>query len=143
MVRVQAEPRVREFGHVGTADDDRAGRAQPAYDNGIVPRWWRVIERAGTRAGDMAGLVEQVLDRNRNTRECRQGNTGLTLPVDGVGTRACRDCVDLEEGGMCFAALQGAIQRLLDQFTGRAMPGGQFGAPLRDRMGEQGHRLIL
>jgi hypothetical protein len=70
-MRVDPEARERELGHVGPPDGNEAGGFQAGDGNGVAPRRQRIAEDDRAGRGDVAGDVEQVLDRHRDAGETR------------------------------------------------------------------------
>jgi hypothetical protein len=82
---VEADCRKGEFGHVGLADDHRAGLPQATDNNGILPRRRRIAQRRRTGGGRFAGDVEQILDRNDRSVERAERHVRLPPGVGGIG----------------------------------------------------------
>ena len=64
-MRVEPEPGEGELGHVGAADDDRACGDEALHHRRIGLGRRRVVERDAAGHGDVAGDIEQILDRDR------------------------------------------------------------------------------
>ena len=104
IVGIEPERAEGELCHVRLAEDDEPGSAH-ARDNDCVRRCGRRIgQRFRPRARRLALDVEEVLDRERNTREARQRLSPLAGGVDGVGLGARPLRVDGEKGARAFAA---------------------------------------
>ena len=84
VVRVDAHAREGELRHVGAADDRGAGAAQPGHGRavGAGRRCTGEQRRAGRR--DLAGNVEQVLDRHREARQRAGIGARRDAPVGGL-----------------------------------------------------------
>jgi len=67
LVRIDPDPGKRELGHVGAADEDGAGSAQPADDCRVALCRRPVVERPRSCQRGLAGDIEQVLDRHRQS----------------------------------------------------------------------------
>jgi hypothetical protein len=126
-MRIDADPGIGEFGHVGAADHDEAGATQPSYHRRVGFRGWRIVERARTGAGHLTLDVEQILDRNRNAGIGRRRGSDLAQPVHcfrrfGRGFR-----IDVNEGPRAFARGVGDPgQALLDQLAGAGATAVEF-----------------
>ena len=81
VVRIDANPRKREFAHVGAAQHDRAGGAQAGDGCAVLPCSCGVSQDRGTGRSDFSGSVEQILHRHRQS-----GQRPQRLPrVGGLG----------------------------------------------------------
>jgi hypothetical protein len=123
-MRVDPDPREGELGHVGAADEDRAGGTQAGDDRGVMLGRRRVVERFRPGQGLFAGDVEQILYRDRQSGERRGDIPGLAQLVLRVGRSASGVGVDLDEGARAFAGRIGnPRQRRLDQRAAGGAPG--------------------
>ena len=77
VMRIDADAGIGEFGHVGAADHDEAGPAQPRHRRRIGFRRRGIVERAGAGAGHLALDVEQILDRDGNAGIGRRRRLGF------------------------------------------------------------------
>jgi hypothetical protein len=59
---IETQSREGELHHVGLADDDGAGLAQPPDDGGILLRRRRIAQGDRSRGRRLARDVEEVLD---------------------------------------------------------------------------------
>ena len=106
-VWIETDPGVGELGHVGSTEDDGAGRFQAAHDDGIRTCGGSVSENDGAGGGGLALDVEEILDRDGNPGEwagTRCGE-GAVLP-GGVGrVRASPGAfrVDVRKGSRALA----------------------------------------
>ena len=69
VVGVDSDPGEGELGHVGAADQHRAGGAQPGDRRRVACCGRRVVERLRPGEGPFARDIEQVLDRDRKSGE--------------------------------------------------------------------------
>jgi hypothetical protein len=102
-MRVQAEPGKRELDRVGAADDDRAGAPQPRNHRCISCRRLRIIEHFRPGTGNVAGNIEQILDRHRYAGQRRSDDTVRAQAVAGRCRRLCRFGVVPHEHPRTFA----------------------------------------
>jgi hypothetical protein len=93
---IDADAREGELRHVRAADDDESGRLQARHDGRVSGRRRGVGKGAGARARGLAGQVEEILDRDRDSRKRRRRGAGCAQRVHGVGD-ARRGLVDREE----------------------------------------------
>ncbi len=124
---VEAEAGIGELGHVGAPDHDRTGGAQPG-DGGRVGSGRRLLRhRFRCGGGDVAGKVEQILDRNGKPRERRGHDAGAAQRIARRGRRARLGVVHLEERAPPLAGGIGdAGERVLHQPGGAGAPGGEI-----------------
>ena len=98
---------VSPFGHVGAPDQDRPRPAQTGDGRRVTCGRRILCQHGRSRAGDLAGNVEQILDRDRDASQgpemCRR-HARPTAVVVGDGLR--RRC-----GGIGFAKHQSAFAR--------------------------------
>jgi len=71
-MRIDADARKGELGHVGTADDHRARRFESRDDGRVARRDRCIVARLGASQRALAGDIEEILDRNRQARERRR-----------------------------------------------------------------------
>ena len=124
VMRIDADAGKGELGHVGAANEDGPGRAQPGDDRRVALRRRLVVERlrAGQRA--LARDIEKVLDRDRQSGERRGDVTRLAQGVLGIGGGARAVCIDRDEAARAFARGFGDPgQRRLDQRAAGGPPG--------------------
>ena len=120
-MRIDADPRIGEFGHVGAADHDEAGTPQPRHHRRIGFRRRRIVERARAGARHLAFDVEQILDRNRNPGIGRRGGLDRAQPVHRFRRfdRGLR--IDMNEGPRAFARrVCDPGQAFIDKLAGAA-----------------------
>ena len=103
-MRIDADAGKGEFGHVGAADEDRPGGAQPGDDRRVARRRRPVVERLRAGQGGFARDVEEVLDRHRQAGEGRGDIARLAQAVLGIGGGACALGVDFDEAARAFPA---------------------------------------
>jgi hypothetical protein len=70
-MRVDAHPGESELSHVSAPDDDRTRRFEARHDRRIGRGRRDVVERPRSRERDVAGDIEEVLDRHREAGERR------------------------------------------------------------------------
>ena len=96
-VRIGAERREGEFGHLRLADDDRAGRPQ-ALDDGRVGCGRRLAaQHDGAGPRRLAGDVEEVFDRDDASVQRTQRPAGRKAGVGGFGFSPRRGLVQRRE----------------------------------------------
>jgi hypothetical protein len=118
-VRIDADPGIGELGHVGAANDDETGTAQPCHDRRIGFGRGRILQRARTGAGHLPPDIEQVLDRNRDAGIGRRRRLHLAQPVHRFGglDRGLR--VDMDKRPDAFAGgITNFRQAFIDQLAG-------------------------
>ncbi len=130
-MRVDAEARKRELGHVGASDRHEAGRAHAGDRGGIAGRGRRLAQRDRAGRGHVAGHVEQVLHRNGHARIGRGSRVPPPELVEGVGRGARGLAIDLEEDPISFAGrILDPFDALVDERAARLSgiePGGDLG----------------
>jgi hypothetical protein len=128
VMRINADAGIGEFGHVGAADHDKAGPAQPCHHGCIGFRRRGILQCAGAGAGHLPLDVEEILDRDRNAGKRRRCGLGLAQPVHGVGGVEHCVLVDVKEDALAFARGIGDFGKaLLDQLAGRGRAGSEIG----------------
>ena len=131
-----------ELGHVGLADDHRAGGAQPADDLGVLARGLAV--GVGAVRGDLAGDVGVVLDRDRDAEQrARVAAAAAAVGLVGLDQRALGedDAEGVERGVEAGDALEVRLGQLArGELAGRrsARPGAR-GRRRRGRWPGGGH----
>ncbi|HUD25294.1 MAG TPA: hypothetical protein VMQ45_06400 [Burkholderiaceae bacterium] len=131
-MRVGANPREREFNHVGLRDDHRARGAEPVNHWRIARRRWRIDEHLGPRAGRLAGHVEQVLDADDRPIERSERYAVAHSGIGGVRGVARGLRIDGEAGAGTLALRIGDMGESFVQ----PVAGGPFRR--RDRLGRLG-----
>ena len=102
-MRIGAEARIGELGHVGFCNDHGSRLAQPRDDGGVRHRRFaarRQHFRSG--AGDLALDVEQILDGDDRAVERAARAAGFDPRVGGVGGLAGVIRIDGKAGARTF-----------------------------------------
>ena len=146
-MRVDADAGKGEFGHIGAADQHRAGGTQASDRRCVVRGRRRVVERLRPGEALLPGDVEQILDRDRQPGEGRGDIPRFAEPVLRIGRGAGAVGVNLDEGAGAFAVGIGdAGQRGLNQVAAGGLPGGQRGGEVENRRsgrgGSGGHDIL-
>ena len=119
VMRIDTDAGIGEFGHVGAADHDKTGPAQPRHHGCIGFRRRRILQRTRAGAGHLSLDVEQILDRDRNTGKGRWRCLRMAQTVHGVGGANCGIPVDMNEGALALARGIGDFgEAFLDQLAG-------------------------
>jgi len=98
-VRIEAQPGIGEFRHVGFAKNDSAGLAQPMHHDRIGSRRRRVTQDRRTGRRRLPGDVEEVLDCDDVAVQRSETPPKLKSTVGGVGGRPCRADIEPRENG--------------------------------------------
>ena len=127
VMRVDADAGIGELGHVGAADHDEAGPAQPRHHGRIGFRRRRILQRARAGAGHLALDVEQVLDRDGNAGIGRRRGLGLAQPVHRFGGLDRGFLIDMDEGADALArGIGDPGQAFIDQLAGAGAAVGEI-----------------
>ncbi len=102
-MRIDADAGIGEFCHVGAADHNEAGPAQPRHHGRVGLGGSGILQRAGASAGHLPPDIEQILDRHGNAGVGRRRGVGLAQPVHGVGGPERGFPVDVDEDTLAFA----------------------------------------
>jgi hypothetical protein len=103
-MRIEADSRKRELGHVGLGDDDRAGLAQPLHDDGIgCSRRCFLDEDLRPCPGRFAGNIEKILDADDDAVEGSERAAACGARIAGVGRRPRGIAVHGEAGARPLA----------------------------------------
>ncbi len=133
VMRVDANPGKGELGHVGAADEDRPGGAQPGDDRRVAGRRRAVVERLRASQGGFPRDIEEVLDRHRQAGQGRGDIPRLAQAILRVGGGAGAVGVDPDEAARAFARGVGdPRQRRLDQSAAGGAPSGQILGEAKD-----------
>ena len=140
VMRIDPDPGIGEFGHVGAADHDKAGTAQPRHHGGVGFRRGGILQRARACAGHLPPDVEQILDRDRNAGVGRRCCLHLAQPVHRLGSLDCGFGIDVNEGPLALARRVADFgEARIDQLAGAGAAaleiGGEFGKFRRVRHG--------
>jgi hypothetical protein len=127
-MRIDADPGIGEFGHVGTADHDEAGTPQPRHHRRVgVRRRAILLQRARTGAGHLAPDIEQVLDRHRNAGVRRRRRLDLAQPVHRFRRLDRGFGIDANEGPLTLAfGIGDAGKTGIDQLARTGATGGEI-----------------
>ena len=121
-MRIDADAREGELGHIRAADQDGAGRAKARNDRRVTLRRRRIVEglRSGQRA--LTSDVEEVLQGNRQSGERRGDVPSLAQPILRISRSAGVLGVDFDERTGAFSGGIGDLRECrFDQLTaGRA-----------------------
>ena len=120
-MRIGADTRKRELGHVGLGDDHRAGLAQPLHDGSIGRGRRRFLgQNLRTGPGRFADNIEEILDADDNAIERSERTAARGARIAGIGRRPRRIAVDGEAGAHPLAFRIGdARQRLFQSVATR------------------------
>ena len=102
-MRIDADAREGEFGHVGAADDHRARGFEPRDDGRIARRNRRIVARLGAGQRALAGDIEEILDRDRQTGERRRLISGAAQPILRIRGAARFVRIDFGEAALALA----------------------------------------
>ena len=98
-MRIDADAGIGEFGHVGPADHNEAGRAQPRHHRRVGLRGRGKSSSAREPARVTCPLdVEEILDRDRNASKRRRRRLGLAQLIHCVRGSDRGVLVDVNEG---------------------------------------------
>ena len=118
VVRIDADAGIGKFGHVGAADHDEAGPAQPRHDRRIGLSRRRILQRARAGAGHLPLDVVEILDRHGNAGIGRRRGVGFTQMIHRIGRGNRRIPVDVNEGPCALACRIGnPRETILDQLA--------------------------
>src|SRR5205823_6044518 len=127
--RVEADAAEGELDHVGAADEDRAGGAQPRYRGRI--RLCPLLQDPGAGPRHVARDIEEILQRYRQPVDARAAHPALSQPVGVIGVGSRLAFVHLEERARPFPIGRGdARERLVDELAARRAAGGEIAAEL-------------
>jgi hypothetical protein len=68
-VRIDADAGESELGHVRAAHEHCARRLEPGNDWRVQLGRWRIVKRPRARERALARDIEEILDRDRNSRQ--------------------------------------------------------------------------
>ncbi|GCC45360.1 hypothetical protein chiPu_0029197, partial [Chiloscyllium punctatum] len=136
-MRIDADARIGELGHVGASDHDEAGALEPRHGGRIGLRRRGILQRPGACARHLPLDVEQVLDRDGNAGKRRRRGVGLAQPVHRIGGFQRRLAIDMDEGALALACGIGDPgDALLDELAGGGRAAGEIG-------GKGGERRVV
>ena len=119
VMRIDSDPGVGEFGHVGAADQDEAGTAQPRHHRRVGFRRRGILQRPGAGAGHLSLDVEQILDRDGNAGEWRRRRLDRAQPVHRFRRLDRGLDIDMNEGPRTLACFVGDPGKaLIDKLSG-------------------------
>jgi hypothetical protein len=101
-MRIDAEDREGEFGHVAFGNNHAAGRAQPSHDWRIARRRWRVRKDPGPRTRRLASDIEQVLDSDNCSVERTECYASVCSSIRRIGSGASGLGIDSKAGTLTF-----------------------------------------
>ena len=102
-MRVQAQAGIGELRHVGAADQDEAGRAQPPDRDGVLGRRRAAVQQLRTGPGHLPLDVEQIFDGDGNAAERGRRLAAAAQPVRLLGGPPRSLAIDENEGPLAFA----------------------------------------
>ena len=127
VMRIDADAGIGEFGHVGAADDDEAGPAQPRHNRRVSLSRCRILQRARARAGHLPLDVVEILDRDGNAGIGRRRGACLAQMIHRI-CRGERRIIDMNESPCAFAGgIGNPCEAFLDQFARGGAPGVEVG----------------
>jgi hypothetical protein len=127
-MRIDADAGIGEFGHVGPADHNEAGRAQPRHHRRVGLRGRGILQRTRTGAGHLPPYVEEILDRDRNAGKRRRRRLGLAQLIHCVRGSDRGVLVDVNEGPRTLArGIGNPGKTFLHQLTRGGTPGIEIG----------------
>jgi hypothetical protein len=132
-MRVYAQTGECEFRHIGAADQYRAGRPQARHGRRVGAGGLGVLQDNRSGGRDLAGKVEQVLDRNGETRE-RGGDDAVgAQTVAGFGLSQSGAAIDVgEDPGALPRRVGDAVERRFGQGGAGGAARRQIGGPRCD-----------
>ena len=128
-MRVHAEAGIGEFGHVGAADDVEARCAQTRHNAAVAGGRCGAVQNARSGTGDLAGDIEQVLDRQGHPGKRRQRGPGGAHGVHPVGLGAGGIAVHGDEGAPAILAVDG-LETGFQMLAGGGFAGGKIAGDL-------------
>ena len=96
-MRIQAQSRIGELGHVRATDDHESGVSQALHGHCVGGRGRTVGQQLGAGARDLALDVEQVFDRNGNAQEGRPSASRAAGAIRLPRGPACTGVIDPQE----------------------------------------------
>ena len=117
MVRIDADAGEGELGHVGAADEPGAGAPQPLHHRCVLGSRRRRGQDPGAGGADLAGDVEEILDRHRQAGERARIAPARDQPIGVGGRLASSREAGGDEGVVRCRRLRGG-DRLLDEHLG-------------------------
>ena len=124
---IEAQSRESELNHIGAADDDRTRLAQPPHHAGVGFGRGGIGERFRPGSRNVAGDVEQILDRHRDAGERRGHDAVRAQCVARLRFGQRRLAMRAQEHARALArGNSDAHERILDQCTAGGFAGGEF-----------------
>ena len=104
VMRIDADARERELGHVGLADDDRARSTQALHDHGIALGRRCRLPHLGARRRGLSRHIKQVLDGHDAPIQRSQADAGGRAGIGRRGGLQGRVGIHLGEDARTFGA---------------------------------------